>query len=100
MKCPPAVADAILDILRHGLLRVRAAGWSGDGDRCAAEADHIHNLPDLLRDYSPERLRYYWDAERPAFMSHLSAEELATWEPLWERLRSQAEVLRSAARSA
>ncbi|HKI32077.1 MAG TPA: hypothetical protein VKA46_09425 [Gemmataceae bacterium] len=100
MTCPPAVAEILLEMLRHGLLRTRAAGWSGDADRCAAEADHFHNLPDLLRDYSPERLRYYWDAERSAFRSHLSPEELASWEPLWQRLRSQADVLRDIARSA
>ena len=100
MKCPPAVADALLDILRHGLLRARAAGWSGDAERCPAEADHLHNLPALLQDFAPERLQYYWDAERPAFMSQLSSEELPSWEPLWQRLRSQADTLRNAPRSA
>jgi hypothetical protein len=93
MNCPPAIAEVLLDILRQGILRARVAGWSGDGDRCAVEADHIHNLPDLIQNFSPERLRYYWDAERSSFMSHFTAEELAPWAPLWQRLRNQAEAL-------
>jgi hypothetical protein len=47
----------------------------------AVEADHIHNLPTLIENYSPELLRYYWDAERVSFMSNLSADEQASWFP-------------------
>jgi hypothetical protein len=93
MSCPPAIATILLEILQHGILRARAAGWSGDADRCAVETDHIHNLPALIEDYSPERLRYYWDAERVSFMSNCSADDVASWKPLWQRLQGQAEVL-------
>jgi hypothetical protein len=100
MNCPSAIAEVLLEILHCGILRARAAGWAGDADRAAIEADHVHNLPDQLRNYSPEQLRYYWDAERPSFMAHLSTDELAWWEPLWQRLRSQAEVEEEPLRSA
>lgn len=86
MNCPPAIAKIILEILTQGILRARAAGWAGDANRCALESDHIHNLPRLLSDYSPAGLKYYWEAERPAFMSQISAEELKFWEPWWQRL--------------
>jgi hypothetical protein len=36
-----------------------------------AEADHLHNLPQLLADYHPDRLRYYWDIERPSFIKQV-----------------------------
>ena len=64
MNCPPAIAEVLLQILHEGLLRIRSSGWQNDVARCAREADHLHNLPSLLSNYSPERLRYYWEAER------------------------------------
>ena len=93
MTCPPALAAVLLDLLSQGILRARAAAWAGDAERAAVEADHVHNLPGLLRDYSPERLKYYWEAERPAFLAQLPPDEGAAWEALWRRLRSQADFL-------
>jgi hypothetical protein len=93
MNCPPAIATILLEILRHGILRARAAGWSGDAERCVIETDHIHNLPELIDNYSQERLRYYWDTERASFMSACPADERSSWLPLWHRLQKQAEVL-------
>ncbi len=87
MTCPPEIAAVLLDILGHGLLSCRAAGWGGDASRCADEADHLHNVPALLANYSPELLRYYWDVERPSFAARCDADALAWWEPLWDRLR-------------
>ena len=91
MTCPPAIAEIILDILRDGLLNCRAEGWSGNAAQSAAEADHLHNLPDLLHDYSVDRLQYYWDAERPSFAEKCDAERLAGLEQLWSRLRPYVE---------
>src|SRR5438067_1850334 len=85
MNCPPAIAKIILDIVGAGLLRIRAAGWSGDPGRCAAQADHLHNLPDLLTDFSQEKLEYYWDVERPSYAAH--AADAAWFDELWEKLR-------------
>jgi hypothetical protein len=87
MTCPPEIAAVLLDILGDGLLTCRAAGWAGRPERCAVEADHLHNLPALLADYSPDRLRYYWDVERPTFAERCPPESLPRWETHWERLR-------------
>jgi hypothetical protein len=87
MACPPKIADILLEIVKLGVLRVRAAGWSNDAKRCALEADHIHNLPDLLSNFSCDRLAYYWDAERPSFIQQSTSEDLAVFEPLWDKLR-------------
>jgi len=54
MTCPTEIAEILTEILRTGLLRIRALGWSGNAERCAIEADHLHNVPDLLAHYSPE----------------------------------------------
>jgi hypothetical protein len=37
-----------MQILRIGLLRIRAFGEEGLADRCAIEADHLHNLPEIV----------------------------------------------------
>ncbi|HMC66426.1 MAG TPA: hypothetical protein VKI65_15940 [Gemmataceae bacterium] len=86
MTCPPEIAEIIAEIIKSGVLRIRSAGWSGDANRCATEADHIHNLPSILNHYSTEALRYYWEIERPAFISQTSPDELASLAPLWEKL--------------
>src|SRR5438067_2078010 len=86
MRCPLEISEIVLKILETGLLRLRSLGWSGQADRCAIEADHIHNLPSLLSDFSPERLVYYWDSERPAYIAQLPEEQRGGWELLWQRL--------------
>jgi hypothetical protein len=86
MRCPPKIAEILAELLSTGLLRIRALGWSRNADRCAVEADHLHNLPRLLADYKPEMLDFYWNTERAAFMQHSSREEIAGFEPLWNEL--------------
>jgi hypothetical protein len=86
MNCPSEVSRVLLKILATGLLRIRALGWSNDVERCAIEADHLHNLPALLSDYSDEMLRYYWTTERPAYISHNDANGTAAFEALWTQL--------------
>ena len=75
MRCPTDVATILLDMLSHGLLAIRGAG---NAKLAALHADHLHNLPSLIDHYSPDRLRYYWEAERPGFMTLLSDGERLT----------------------
>jgi hypothetical protein len=86
MNCPPELAAVILEIIQTALLTVRASGWSGNPEECARQADHVHNLPALLANYSPDLLRYYWEAERPSFISQCPG-SAAAFEPLWQRLK-------------
>ena len=86
MKCPEEIAEILAEILAAGLLRIRAAGSSGDTARCAAEADHLHNLPALLHKYRPELLAHYWDVERTAFIRQNTSVSMEPFEGLWRRL--------------
>jgi hypothetical protein len=88
MNCPAEIAEILLAILQTGLLRIRALSWSNDSRRFAVEADHLHNLPSLLNDFSLDRLRYYWDAERVLYLGRSTKEELAVFEADWKRLES------------
>ena len=86
MKCPPEIAEIVCEILRTGLLRIRAL----DSDRCALEADHLHNLPGLLANYKAELLDYYWRVERPSFAERSTPEDIQGFEPLWQALAKHA----------
>ena len=96
MLCPREIADVLLKILYMGILSARAAGWSGDAARAAREADHIHNLPGLLADYSPDRLAYYWDAERPAYLD--AGGTAARFQELWDQLWRHVEAISGTSR--
>jgi hypothetical protein len=86
MTCPPEIAEVIAQILQAGLLRVRALGWSGNAARCAIEADHLHNLPVLLGNYSDELLRFYWQVERQSYLAQSGVDSVPEFEVLWKRL--------------
>ena len=90
MQCPPEIAEIVCEILRTGLLRIRALG---DADRCALEADHLHNLPDLLANYKPELLDYYWRVERVGFIARSTPADVQRFEPLWIALAKYARPL-------
>lgn len=84
MRCPDAIAEVLIAILRTAILQIRMAGWSNDPDRCAKLADHVHNIPALLLDYSPDRLRFYWECERPAFIDDADESMTFRFEDEWE----------------
>lgn len=79
------IRSVLLEILRTGLLRIRALGNSGDAEGCSLEADHLHNLPEIIRSLGWDLLQYYFTVERPDFLSRgpRGAEQ---FDPLWDRL--------------
>ena len=86
MKCPPEVAEVIGEILRTALLRIRSRGWNQDAIACALEADHVHNLPSLLTNYSEDLVRFYLDHERVHYVQ--KGGTVGHFEELWQRLES------------
>lgn len=98
MNCPEEIADILVQILGRGVIYARAAGWSGDAKRAALEADHIHNLPDVLATDTDDKFKlwYYFHLERPSYMSQVERlpradnfqiDTVAMFHPLWERLQ-------------
>ena len=69
--CPDEVRVAVVELLRRSLLRIRRAAGAGDACLCFIEADHVHNLPGLLENYSEELLLFYLDVERKAYRDQL-----------------------------
>ena len=79
--------DIYCDILFWGLLNIR--NLSHDPQRCIAEADHLHNIPELLRNFHNKDLhRYYWEAMRPSFINASKPEWLPRFQELWAELEA------------
>jgi hypothetical protein len=87
MNGPDEIKAILLDILRIGLLRIRTFGGQGLADACSIEADHLHNIPTLLKTDKWDLLLYYYNVERPAYIKRapLSADD---FRPFWDRLYS------------
>jgi hypothetical protein len=88
MECPDGIALLLLKIIGIGLINVRGFAWQGGGaEPCAIEADHIHNLPGLLANFTQSRLRYYMDVYRPEYLRQVgSTGGAALFEPIWKSL--------------
>lgn len=79
--------DIYLDILYRGLLNARAAGYTGEAAQAATEADHMHNLPDLLRHLDDEALHaFYWECMRPSYLGESKPEYAKAFHDLWAEL--------------
>jgi hypothetical protein len=86
------VPRIVLEILRLGLLRIRADGWAGKAAACAREADHIHNLPELLESKCKKSLLlYYWHTTRPCFIEECGGKDVGMFESLWAELERHVE---------
>jgi len=80
------IRKLLLNILRTGILEIRAAGWDGKAALCAIEADHLHNLPGLIGNLKPEPLKYYFNVERLAYgtLSNDTLKFASDWKRLEE----------------
>ena len=65
------------------------------------ELDNIGltGTPANERRYSDERLRFYWEVERPSFMKRCRPADLKGYEPLWAELAELASARSSASPS-
>jgi predicted RNase H-like HicB family nuclease len=91
MTCPPEIASILLQMMMMGFVRIRSL--ANDPARCLVLSDHLHNLPELVRNFSPSLLSYYWDVERPCFIRQAVEEDRKTFEPFWEELRPLVESI-------
>jgi hypothetical protein len=77
---------ALLNVLRKGILRIRALGFDGLADQCAVEADHLHNLPALVLKPTLPEMSYYFDVTRIDFMNR--ARDTREFDADWAQLKS------------
>jgi hypothetical protein len=79
------IRSVLLEILRVGLLRIRALGAEGAAEACSNEADHLHNLPWVIGSMGRDTLLFYWNIERPKYQIGKSS-DVDQFAPLWSKL--------------
>ena len=77
--------EAYLQILRIALLILRVSP-SGDHSHCFIEADHVHNILELLLDPSPEKEKFYFEVERVSYLRDARPGSIEAFAPFWEKL--------------
>jgi len=85
MKNEERAREILIELLGIGLLRIRAFGNAGNAGACRIEADHLHNIPALLKTFRWEMLRFYCNVERSAFMKELTT-DVEEYANLWTEL--------------
>jgi hypothetical protein len=83
MKIPEELPAPMLAIVEIGILNIRFRCQSGRYELCEAEANHIHNIPELLREFSPDKLAYYL----PQYLGHIGDDPRSDLLVHWETLR-------------
>jgi hypothetical protein len=90
--CPIAVREQLLEILRWALVSIRRAAERNDCGICIVEANHVHNIPDLIEAFSRDRLSYYLDVEATQYAREIGPQLLprvqAAWAVLAEWLKN------------
>ena len=88
--CPEMVAEAVIAILHYAIISIRSAGYADDVKYCTLEADHVHNLPSLLRQDTRHKLEWYLKYEVPGYAADYQKQFGRPRVPLayWEQLQS------------
>lgn len=99
-ECPEPLRQAMLDLLAHTLVAIR--NEPSNSRQCQALADHMHNVPSLLSDFSPDLLRYYWEVERPCFLRAMNSPGCripGAFKAYWEAVETEYQRLCGSAES-
>ena len=98
MECPENIKLILFKILDFGILRIRTSAEHGDSEFCRIEANHLHNLPSLLLNFSLERLKYYLDVEVSQYLYEAGGEVSSEFKNNIEALKKIREVLEGSSR--
>ena len=77
------VKDALTEIVYYGILLIRSEARAGNATRCAIEAEHLHNLPNLINNYSDEHLLCYYPNEVTSYLAATKSVNVNCYRPAW-----------------
>jgi hypothetical protein len=83
MQTPPIIQASVLRILKLGLLNIRSYAEAKNLERCAIEANHLHNIPSLLDKFSIQLLKFYMDVEMPQYVRETNNQVLEEFRHSW-----------------
>ena len=87
MKIPETLQESLLAIVEMGIVNIRFQCQGGRYESCEAEANHIHNIPGLVQDFSADKLAYYLEVELPQYLREIGNHPRGDLLPHWEILR-------------
>jgi len=83
MSAPKAIQDALTEIVYYGILMIRMEAKGGNSVRCAIEAEHIHNLPNLINNYSDDYLLCYYPKDVQSYLAATKSTNVNCFRPAW-----------------
>jgi hypothetical protein len=86
MNTPAIVQASLFTILKLGLLIIRSEAERKNSERCAIEANHLHNIPGLLDNFSVDALKYYIDVEAPQYVRESNEQIPEEFRRAWTEL--------------
>jgi hypothetical protein len=90
MRSPDDIQTQLLMILEIGIVNIRYHCLAQRYHLCAVEADHVHNIPDLIEHFSVDKLAYYLEVEVAQYLRETSDQIhnglRAPWDVLKHRL--------------
>jgi len=87
MKILETLQESLLAIVERGIVNIRFQCEGGRYELCEAEANHIHNIPGLVQDFSADKLAYYLEVEVPQYVRAIGHPPRGDLLPQWEILR-------------
>jgi hypothetical protein len=86
----PEREKAYLDILERAVLNMRALAARRDVEQIAVEANHVHNLPALVRNSGDaDAEQAYWNIARAAYLRDSKPGWPSAFGAMWEALDPQ-----------
>ena len=76
----------LLKLLTRSLLNIRELCNLGDCVDAQLEAEHTHNIPDLVRTLDERDLDYYLNTERVSYRKQSKKEYGMRFIPIWQEL--------------
>jgi hypothetical protein len=83
METPPIIQESLLSILKYGLLNIRYYASGKNLERCVIEANHLHNIPSLLENFSVKLLKFYIDIEVREYVRETDNQVLEEFRLAW-----------------
>lgn len=82
-NAPKQIQDALTEIIYYGILMIRSEAKVGNSARCLIDAEHIHDLPNTINEYSDDRLLCYYPARVQAYLSATKGANVNCFRPAW-----------------
>jgi hypothetical protein len=72
VKCPDDIHQQLLKVLSIGIRNIRVCCDRRQYERCGYEANHIHNIPALIEDFTMDKLAYYVEVEAAEYLRQIN----------------------------